>query len=492
MSVGRSALRGGLATLLGQWSRVACQLIGLVVLSRLVAPTEFGKFAMIVALAGIATIFSDFGLSLAALRAPKLSRVESSNLFWMNVVVGFAATTVFFLSAPLIAAFYEEPSLTHYIRMISPIFALNGLAVQHKALLNRALRFKALAVSEATGQFAGVFLAIALAIAGAGIEALVAQQLLASALTTALAIGLTRWLPRLPSRTPMGSFIRFGSATTGTQVLNYVSSNVDNVAIGRVWGAAILGVYSRAFQIFALPLQQLAAPMTRVAVPILAAAETEDRFRELVQKAHLLLCYILLLSLALIAGAASPLVEIVLGDGWSDAAKYMQVLAAGGAFQVLGYAYYWAFLTKARMRELLVCESVGRTVMVLVIIIAVDFGPTLVAGAYAFGLFFIWLVTTIFGAPRVGLSRRAIVASAGRPLVLAAALGAAGFGGVVGARSVGFGAWGQLGAFVVCGAVLAAGCVVLPTYRADFHFLRQTLGALVGRKVRGLTSGRGQ
>lgn len=47
-----------------------------------------------------------------------------------------------------------------------------------------------------------------------------------------------------------------------TQLLGYVSRNVDNVIIGQRFGAGPLGVYSRAYQLLLLPLNQLNAPST--------------------------------------------------------------------------------------------------------------------------------------------------------------------------------------------------------------------------------------
>jgi O-antigen/teichoic acid export membrane protein len=81
------ATSGTAMALYGQWGKLAVQLAGIAVLSRLLPHSAFGGYAMIMAIVGIAMLFGDFGLSLAAVRDKNITDEQASNLFWLNCAV---------------------------------------------------------------------------------------------------------------------------------------------------------------------------------------------------------------------------------------------------------------------------------------------------------------------------------------------------------------------------------------------------------------------
>src|SRR2546430_6885107 len=46
--------------------------------------------------------------------------------------------------------------------------------------------------------------------------------------------------------------------------VNYFARNLDNVLLGRYWGASQLGLYSRGYQLMTLPIDQINGPITTV------------------------------------------------------------------------------------------------------------------------------------------------------------------------------------------------------------------------------------
>ncbi len=100
--LGNAAARGTSITLAMQCVRFALQFCSLVVLARLLTPSDFGIVAMVTAIVGVADILRDFGLSSAAIQAKTLNNLERSNLFWVNVGIGCAGALVILLCTPLI------------------------------------------------------------------------------------------------------------------------------------------------------------------------------------------------------------------------------------------------------------------------------------------------------------------------------------------------------------------------------------------------------
>jgi len=53
-------------------------------------------------------------------------------------------------------------------------------------------------------------------------------------------------------------------------VLDYTAGNIDNVLIGRFYGADALGIYSRAYSLLLVPVRQTDPPIAKIAIPVLS------------------------------------------------------------------------------------------------------------------------------------------------------------------------------------------------------------------------------
>lgn len=420
MTPPHSQRRGVIHLLSGQWAKYALQIASLIVLSRLVSPEDFGLLAMVTAVVGIATVLGDFGLSLAAIRAQSLSQAERSNLFWLNTFLGLLLAALCAALAPLLAVLYDDERVTLIALALAPTFLLNGMGVQFRVELNRRRQFGGLALSDVLAQLAGLIAGVAAGLMGFGYWALVAQSFVISLVSLLFAASLARWVPSWwAARTSVRGFLRFGYLTSAAQVVNYISSNLGPVMIGTVFGASQLGFFNRAFQLAALPVQQMASPLTRIALPYLAArVDDAEGFAVATRRALTALAYPLLAVLSLIAGLAQPLVVVLLGHDWAQAAPYVQVLALGGAFQALGYVYYWAMLASNRAGLLFLVELPGRILTVGLCFVAISVGPVWIAAAMSAGLISIWLLGTFVGCPRIGISPRRVLGAAVRPLAV--------------------------------------------------------------------------
>lgn len=443
MTIAGDAARGAATTLGGQWIRFVVQLATIAVLARILAPGDFGVLSMVMAIAGIATLLGDFGLSMASIQSQSLTAGQRSNLFWINLGSGVVLSALVYALAVPIAGFYGRPELVEVCQALSLVFLLNAAAAQFKAEVSRSLRFRWLAGADVIAQVVASGAAIVAALAGWSYFALVLQQVLLALVTlVVLAIG-ARWLPGLPSRSAdIRSLLGFGANTMGVQFVNYISGNADSVLIGRVWGAEALGVYDRAYQIFRMPMQQIAAPMTRVAFPLLSRMQNSPEFDRYVQRAQLLLAYGMGGVFFLAAAVADPLIEIALGPGWEESKTIFRILALGGVFQSLGFVYYWVFLAKALTRMQLRYSIIARSLMVAFMGIGVTVGPVGVAIGGTAGLILNWVILSAFAAPKAGIDVPALMKQAARPLSLGVGLVALSV--PVSAFSAGFGPLLQL------------------------------------------------
>lgn len=390
----------------GQAARFLVKFVGLAAISRILEPDEVGLAALALAVVGIAGIVGDFGLSLAAIAAPALDQKQSSNLFWCNLLIGACLATAIVIMSPLIAGLYEHDDLRFVILGLAPVFLLTSAGVQHRVLLTRSRSYRTMALCEALAPLGGVTFGIISALNGAGVFALVLQELVSAVLLLGGYYAGSRWTPSLPSRSAgIRQFFGFSAATTATQIVNYVSTYAPQWILGAVFGPAAVGQFSRAFQILMLPIQQLAGPLTRVALPLLSRAD-DAAFRTSFYKVQTLLTYVLCMPLLVIAILAQPLVLLALGPGWERAASILAILCVGGCFQSAGYALYWGFLARNNARDLFVAEMYGRVPMVGLIVLVSPMGGEAVAAAFSVGLALVWLASSIYASVKLPISGR--------------------------------------------------------------------------------------
>src|SRR6266446_3334400 len=111
MSLKAEAISGAKWTTASTMAVAAVQFLQLIVLARLLSPSDFGLMAMAMAALGFAQIFADAGISSAIIHRQKSSRQELSSLYWLNVFAGTIVFGLTILATPLIVSFFGDPRL---------------------------------------------------------------------------------------------------------------------------------------------------------------------------------------------------------------------------------------------------------------------------------------------------------------------------------------------------------------------------------------------
>ncbi|WP_158251909.1 oligosaccharide flippase family protein [Cryobacterium sp. M15] len=390
--LGRTAGRGASTTLVGQLIRIGVQLGGIVVLGRLLDPSDYGLVASVAAIIGVGEVLRNFGLSSAAIQVRDLTRHQKDNLFWINSVIGLALMLLAVLCSPLIATLYGDDRLVLLTQVLAGTFLLNGLATQFRADLNRNFHFVALAGSEIGAQAGALAVGIVMALNGFGYWALAGQQISQGILTIIILVPVTNWFPGWYHRTaPMRHLIVFGSNLAGTQLLGYASRNTDTIVIGATLGAGPLGLYNRAFQLLLLPLNQINGPSTRVALPVLARLQDDQpKYDRFILLGQTIMLHTVTIVLAFSCAQALPIISIALGSRWLGSAPIFQILAIAGFFEAAAYATYWVFLSKGATKQNLYFALTTRPLLVVFVLVGSLWGVYGVAAGYSIGVALIW------------------------------------------------------------------------------------------------------
>ncbi len=414
-----------------QIARIMIQILQVSILARLISPESYGLLAMAVAFTGIAEILRDFGLSTAALRSANLTSQQRSNLFWLNTASGTGLTLVIFLLSWPIAAFYGQHDLVILVQWISLAYLVSGVTVQFRVAISQQLRFRALAVCDVLPPIVALAAAIPVAAAGHSLAALIVLQLTGPLANLLCSTTLAKWFPGLPRKTEgMRDLISFGLGFLGSQILGYMTRNVDSIIIGRFWGPTTLGLYDRAFRLSVTPVNQINSPMTKVALPVLArVADDEQRFERGIRSAQLVACYVTATVLCIAAGLAGPIIDVLLGPEWAQAAPLFAILAISSVFRAIQQIAIWLQVAKGSSRSLFMSYLIGQPIIILAICCGIPWGATGIAVGSVFGYAIFWVFSMLWAGRNTGvktgpLLTRAfrIVTFVGAPAGLAAYL----------------------------------------------------------------------
>jgi O-antigen/teichoic acid export membrane protein len=418
-------IRGGLARLCAQGVNFFLRLGSLMILARLLGPKEFGLVGMVTAFTDVLTLFRDFGLSSAAIQLKTITNEQISTLFWINIFVGILLELLAVAGAPVIAAFYHEPRLFGIAAVLAFGFLFNAAGIQHSVLLQRQMRFTALAVINTAGLLAGTIVAVVGAKAGFGYWSLVAMTVTVPLVSTIGFWLTTGWVPGMPHRrVGIRSMMRFGGTLTLTGLIVYISSNLDKVLLGRFWGVDAVGLYGRAYQLINIPTSNLNSAAGEVAFSALSRLQDDPaRRRNYFLKGFSLVLVLTMPITIACAFFANDMVFALLGAKWKDTAPIFRLLAPTILVFAIANPLSWLLIASGRVGRLMRMSLVIAPIMIFGYVIGLPYGPRGVAYAYS-GVMVLWLVPLIAWAVHgTEISFWDVVRTAGPPLVSSVAAG---------------------------------------------------------------------
>lgn len=379
------SLRGGAITVTAQGIKFVLQTGSVFVLARLLSPADFGIQSMVVAMTGFLGLFRDAGLTVATVQKDVITHEQTSTLFWINTTIGLFLAVLASLLAPLLVSFYREPRLLWVTVVAGSAFIFNGVAAQHQALLVRRLRFMTLASIELTSMMCAVAVGITMALWGFGYWALIGMAVTGPALSAAALWVSVPWIPGRPRRgCGIRSMLHLGGTATANMLVIYLGYNAEKFLLGRFWGAAALGLYSRAYQLANMPMQQLSSSVFNVVFPALSRIQGDvERSCRFFLKGYSLIfsmCVPVTLSCAIFAEDVIP---TVLGAQWEESIPVLRLLSPTILAFALVNPLGWFLLSTGRAMRSLRISFLVTPVVILGILAGINYGPKGVATGYS-------------------------------------------------------------------------------------------------------------
>ncbi|HEU5012553.1 MAG TPA: lipopolysaccharide biosynthesis protein [Roseiflexaceae bacterium] len=386
--LGKKTVRGGAVTVVYQVLKQVLAIGETVVLSRLLLPEQSGLVNMVIVVTGFITLFNDLGLSSATIQREELDHDKVNTLFWINVAMGIVLALITAGLAPVIAWFYGEPRLIPLTLVIALGFVFGGLTVQHRALLKRQLRISSMVKIDLIETVIGILTGIIVALLLPQDQrhwAIVASFMVQMPVDIIGLWIMCRWRPSRPAiASGIRSMLMFGGNLTGFQIINYLSRNVDNLLIGKFYGATSVGLYNKAYGLLLLPLRRVNTPISAVAVPALSRLVDEpNRYRHAYKRISSITCILTMPLVACMMMESDWLIPFMFGRQWSAASPMFTLLCISGMVEPFTYTAGWLFVSQGRGREQFHWGLFGTTLTIVGIVAGLPWGPIGVASGYS-------------------------------------------------------------------------------------------------------------
>jgi O-antigen/teichoic acid export membrane protein len=445
----RSAVRGAGAAITGSAGNFVVGFGSVVILARLLTPSDFGIVTMVTTFSLLLRSFGLNGFTELIMQRDEITDSLASNLFWINLSIGTVLTLAFAGSGQLLAHFFHSPNVVQVTRGMSLTIGIGCAGYVHMGLLQRAMHFRTTAIINFAGQALQFIVSIVLAMRGWHYWALVWGSVMQ---TATLAVGAwlaCRWIPSWPARASgTRAGLKFAMNVYSHFMFWYLTRNTDNVLVGWRFGAQALGFYKKAFDLFVLPQMQLLAPINAVAVSTLSRV---SRDREQFQRYFLRAISVLAL-LGMGVGAdfalvGSDIIRFLLGPGWEQAGRIFALFGPGIGVMLVYYPYGWIHLSIGRPERWFRWGLIEFACTASLFLLVLPWGPSGIALAWTISYFLLIFPAFWYAGKPIKLGVRPVFEVIWRFFV--ASIGAA-FGTALIVRAVPFFAT----AFGVRGALL--------------------------------------
>ena len=339
-ALGQKAVRGAVWTISSSIGSRIVGLAGTLVVTRFVAPAEYGEVTVAAVLVMSAQQVSTLGTGQYLIAHPDAGPDVAFHVTAYHLGFGALAFAVLALLGPWLGPALEAPSAMLYLPGLLLAGAFDRVAFVPERLLVRDLRFGAVSAGRSAGDIGYSVGSVALAAFGWGAMAIVAGNVIRSVLRAAIFIGgvkFREWLApcRLERSTTRSLFV-FGIPLSIGALAAFASRRWDNLLVAGFFGPGPTGLYNLAYNLADVPAIQIGEQIGDVLFPSFARLDDERRKHALVRSMTLLALVVFPLAVGL-GAVAETLVAVLFDPRWEAVGPMLMLLAALSITRPIGW-----------------------------------------------------------------------------------------------------------------------------------------------------------
>ena len=351
-----TAVRSSLLILIAKTIRYAFVFLSQLILMNFLNPADFGLMRFVTIVLGIVSLLSEAGLGIAIVQKKHLSHNEIASSFFLIVLLCLGLYGAIFISAPSIALFFKNEKLVDLIRIGGLSAPIGGISIVQRGLMQRRFQYGRLSLIEMISALSGSIAGIVLGYFGFGVWALIGSVLLYNCLSTVLSIFIGGWTTgAIKDFKSSVALWLFGIGMVIQRIIDYGSSNLDYVIVGKFFGEMALGIYSMAFVAITLPHLALGVVLANVALSAFSRFQEDNErlcgaFVRLTRVTTALSIPYFILVFALAPELMNVITFIHPSSKWVPAAPLLKILAPLGLIYCLNSYPGIVWIAKGMMR----------------------------------------------------------------------------------------------------------------------------------------------
>lgn len=391
-----------------------------IVLARRLGPSVYGLFAFALVIVSSFELFKSLGIDAALIRKKEDFTEAANTAFLIIPALGIILYALLHLSAPHIGLLLNNPEVVPVVKVLGLIFVFNCFSKVPNVTLERDMKFKKLSAAEFVCTIAFSLCAITLVMLGFGIWTLVFAYLARTAVNMTLVWIFSGWKPNFTFNPKLAlEMFHFGKFIFLTSAVWFVKSNVDNLLVGGLLGATMLGLYAVALSLSNFASDYFGGRIFRVMYPVYSKIHGD---KAQLKRAFLnVLRYVSLLAFPMAFGVfflGGDFIQLTYADKWVGAIPVLHVLAWAGISNLMLVATdsvliamgrpnlsFWSFLIQVGFFFLFVSPAARYLGLIGVA------GVVTLASFIAMSFQFFWLMRSL------PLSFREIFANINTPLL---------------------------------------------------------------------------
>ncbi|MDY7104944.1 MAG: lipopolysaccharide biosynthesis protein, partial [Actinomycetota bacterium] len=347
-----------------------------IVLARILLQEDLGIHAVALAVVNILMALNDLGLHIAIVRwkgdLRQAASVAMTIVFAFSVLV-YAGVA---LAAGPIANAVNSPEAAGVMRLMAVIILIDGLITAPRGLLLRAFRQDKLAKGELFSIPVMMVTQIGMALAGAGAWSLATGMIAGAAINASFVLRYAPFIPRFGwDRQVAREMLAFGAPLAGTALIEFSLLNADYLIVSAILGTEAVGVYLLAFNISSWPSTVLSQAIRKVSISSFAKlADDNEALQRGFARSFAMLATLTILVCMGLSVLAEPVVDVIYGIRWQEAAAPLAWLTVLGGIRVM-ISFVFDFLVgTGRSRTSLAAQAVWFVAVIPALIIGANSG----------------------------------------------------------------------------------------------------------------------
>jgi len=357
------------------------QFIVQIVLARMLLPSDYGIIALIAILIAIANVFVQSGFNTALIQKKEVNELDFSSVFYLSLFVACLLYCIIFITAPIIATFYNLQQLIYVLRVLAITLFFGAFNSIQNAIIAREMKFKKLFYSSLFAALVSGLFGIFFAYIGLGVWSLVVQQITNQFTITVILWFTVHWRPKLVfSFVKVRDLFSFGWKLLVSSLIDTVYNNLRNLLIGKFYSPDVLGVYNRGEQFPQLIINNINGSIQSVMLPFLSAEqENKQKIKEMVRRSIITSSFIVFPIMICLVVIAEPLIVILLTDKWLPCVPFLQISCLAYALWPLHTANLQAINALGHSDIFLRLEIIKKIIGIFILLISINISVYAVA-----------------------------------------------------------------------------------------------------------------